>query len=69
MNNFFTTIPINLNIIILLTEQVLKQTKITYSNKEKVLYINKVDSIVGVDIIKNVEMVKMTPESMCNTFS
>lgn len=49
-------------------EQVLKQIKITYFNRNKVLRSNKVGSIVEIDIVKNMKMTKMTLVGMYSTF-
>lgn len=40
--------------------------KITSSDREEVLHINKVSSIV--DIIEDIKIADVTLESMCNTF-
>lgn len=50
-------------------EQVLEQMEITYSDREGVIYINKVGSMVRVDIVEDIKMVEVTLESMCSIFS
>lgn len=65
VNNLFNTI---FNTTILLTEQVLEQIEISCSNGKKVLYTNKFDSMVRVDIVEDVKMAKMTLERVYNTF-
>lgn len=68
-NLFYATIP-NINTIILLTEQVLSQIEITYSNeKEKGLYTNKISSIIGVNIVEDIKIAKISPKNVRNTFS
>lgn len=42
--------------------------KITYFNKKEVVCTNKVCSIVGVDIIRNVKIANVMLESMYSTF-
>lgn len=63
-NNPLATIS---NATIPLTEQILEQMDIIGSNRKEVLYTNKIGSIV--DIVKDVEMGKVTPESVYSTFS
>lgn len=41
--------------------------EITYSHRKKVLSTNKVGSMIGIDIVKDVKMAEIPPESMCNT--
>lgn len=50
-------------------EQVIKQIEIIYSNKGDDLYISKVSSILEIDIVEDVEMVKMLSESIRSTIS
>lgn len=65
IDNLFATI---LNTIIPLTEQLLGQIEITGSNRKKDLCINKVCSMVGVDIVEYMEMAKVTPKNVYNIF-
>ena len=64
VNNSFTTI---FNTTILLIKQVLEQQEIICSNREEDL--TKFGSMVGVDIIENMEMAKVILESICSTLS
>lgn len=50
-------------------ELVLEQIEITCSNEEQVFYTIKVCSIVEIDIIEYVEIIKVPSENMRNTFS
>lgn len=50
-------------------EQILEQIEIIYINKTKVLHINKVSSIIGVDIIEDMEIAEVTPKNVRSTFS
>lgn len=47
-------------------DPVLEHIEITDSDREEILGTNKVDNMV--DIVKNVDMAKLTPESMYSTF-
>lgn len=37
--------------------------------KEEDLYTNKLGDIIGVNIVKDIKMAKVTPKNVCNTFS
>ena len=43
--------------------------EIICSDRENDLYTNKFGNMIGVDIVKNVEIAEMTPKSIYNTFS
>lgn len=62
VDNFFATIS---NAIISLTEQILNQMEIIYSNREdENLYINKFGSKIRIDMIENMEIAKVTSRTV-----
>lgn len=51
-----------------MTKHGLKKIEITCSDRKEVVTINKASNMVGVDIVEDVKIVKVTLESICNTF-
>lgn len=41
--------------------------KITCSNREENIYIDKFRDMIGLDIVENMEIVEVISESVCNT--